>query len=112
MKIESFAQIPLRELYVIHDIAELAVEVYRDEDNVRERAKRNTSEVSLLTEVFFDLASCHAFCCPLRLCQLRDAPASYFVHDILGIRRNLDPKARVLKNGWMPRYAAALEAAA
>ena len=111
MKVESFAQIPLREIYVIYDIAELAVEVYRDEDKERGRSKKNTSEVSLLTEVFFDLASCHAFCCPLRLCQLRDATADYFVHDILGIRRHLDPKKRTLKNGWMPRYAATLEAA-
>jgi hypothetical protein len=111
MRLESFAQIPLRELDVIYQIAELAADVYRDED---EGGNRFHSEVTRkcdpVVEALFDIATCHAFCCPLRLCDLRDARADHFVHDVRGIRRFLDPKKRVLRDGFLPLHAAALEA--
>jgi len=112
MRLESFAQIPLRELDVIYQIAELAESVYRDEDDAGNRCHSAvTRHIDPRVEALFDIATCHAFCCPLRLCDLRDARIDHFVHDVRGIRRFLDPKKRVLRNGFLPLHAAALEAA-
>lgn len=112
MRFQSFAQIPLRELDVIYEIAAQAVELYHDMfDEVHHESSANITEKNdTLLEVFLSIATCHAFCCPLRLVELRDARADNFVHDVRGIRKYLDPKKRTL-SGFLPLHAAALEAA-
>lgn len=43
---------------------------------------------------------------PMRLEELLNAPAIYFMNDIDGIMKNFTAFPRVeLKNGWFPRYA-------
>lgn len=108
MRFQSFAHIPLRELDVIYEIAVQAAEVYRDENAICNE-QRDTENNDTLLEAFLSIATCHAFCCPLRLVALRDAKAIDFVHDVRGIRKFLNPKTRTL--GFLPLHAASTEAA-
>jgi hypothetical protein len=89
-------------LDLIYDLAERAAELYT---YAGERGHDATFR-DMVRSVFCDLITCHADCCPLRLKELSEAPITDFVHDIMGIRRNLERGKRRLKGGFIPRYAA------
>jgi hypothetical protein len=101
LRFQSFAQLPLTEIDLIYDIADRAFAIYEDDGQDKP-----------LFNAFLDIATCHAFCCPLRLRELRDAGIEEFVSDVLGIKRHLEPKKRVLRGGFLPRYSASTEVAA
>ena len=101
MRFLSFAQMTIAEIDLVGEIADRAFPIYEDD-----------GEDKALFNAFLDVATCHAFCCPLRLRELRDAGIEEFVSDILGIKRYLEPKKRVLGGGFLPRYSASTEAAA
>ena len=52
-----------------------------------------------------DLIACHVNGCPLRLADLLKAKDVEFVHDIFGIRRNLNRETGKLERCFLPRYA-------
>ena len=101
MRFQSFAQLSIAEIDLIHDIADRALPIYEDDGQDKP-----------FLNAYLDIAACHAFCCPLRLRELRDAGIEEFVSDILGIKRHLQPKKRVLGGGFLPRYSASTEVAA
>ena len=43
--------------------------------------------------------------CPLKLQELLDADYENFVHDITGIRANINRQTKKLENCFLPRYA-------
>ena len=51
-----------------------------------------------------DLTACHANGCPLRLNDLLTADDFNFVHDVFGIRRNLDRETGKLDKFFSPRF--------
>lgn len=53
-----------------------------------------------------DIVLCHLNACDLRLMDLLNAKDSDFMHDINGIRENLNRQTCQLENGFLPRYAA------
>lgn len=55
--------------------------------------------------VNLDVTACHANGCKLKLSELASARDSDFMHDILGIRRNIDRTTGRLRNSFVPRSA-------
>jgi len=51
-----------------------------------------------------DLTMLHCWSCPLDLHGLLRAPDLSFLHDILGIRINLDRRLRMLRNNFEPHF--------
>ena len=58
-----------------------------------------------MQDALMDLTAVHANGCPLRLKEMLDADRYNFVHDIWGIRANLDRNTGKLKNCFTPRFA-------
>jgi len=54
-----------------------------------------------------DLTMLHCWSCPLDLHSLLNAPDLSFLHDVLGIRINLDRRLRLLRNDFIPHFAKA-----
>lgn len=72
------------------------------------RAMKMRKEGSLeasVTQLTLDIATCHAFACPLRLKDLADAEDANFLHDVRNIYRLLNRRTRQLDEGFIPRYA-------
>lgn len=57
-------------------------------------------------ELSMDLTACHANGCRLDLDGLLTAAKGDFIHDITGINRHIDRRTGVLRNSFLPRYAA------
>ena len=56
-------------------------------------------------EVGMDLCACIEGGCPLRLEELLQADKMDFLHDIAGIRKNLNRNTYKLENCFYPRFA-------
>lgn len=69
-------------------------------------AARAIGEVESLDfqQVQMDIAACHENC-PLDLQQLYDSSKADFIHDVLGIRSNIDRTTGELRNCFDPRCA-------
>lgn len=52
-----------------------------------------------------DITACHANGTRLDLARLFSAPDFDFMHDVLGIHRNIDRKTGKLANHFLPRFA-------
>jgi len=53
----------------------------------------------------YELTITHLNGCPLNLQKLLKAPNFDFLHDILGIRKNIDKRTGKLRNCFLPRSA-------
>jgi len=51
-----------------------------------------------------DITMLHCWYCPLDLHGLLKAPDLSFLHDVLGIRINLDRRLRLLRNNFEPHF--------
>ena len=71
---------------------------------IAKRAVERDPELTMLG-LDMDLSACHANGCPLRLTELLAADNLNFVHDIYGIRQNIDRETGQLQNCFCPRYA-------
>jgi hypothetical protein len=72
------------------------------------RAMKLMKEGSLeasATQLTLDIATCHAFACPLRLKDLAGAEEDAFLFDVRNIYRLLNRRTRWLDEGFVPRYA-------
>lgn len=58
------------------------------------------------TDIAMDVVATHNHACRLRLADLLAADDFNFAHDITGMVYKLDPKGLVLKDGFLPRFAA------
>lgn len=57
-------------------------------------------------EIILDLELTSELIVPLRLADLAEAPDFDLLHDVLGLRQNLDRGEARLLNFFLPRYAA------
>jgi len=69
---------------------------------IAERAKDLNPEITLLS-MRMDITACHCNGCPLDLNKLLYAPAFDFIHDIVGIWKNLDRSTGEIRNHFLPR---------
>lgn len=78
---------------------------------IARRANKTVPEYSV-RDAEMDIIATHKNGCPLQLAALLAAPDFDFIHDVLGIRGNLDRGNGALKNCFDPRYAVSQERAA
>ena len=60
-----------------------------------------------ITEVAMDITAVHTNGCPLRLDELLAADNFNFLHDVVGIQRNMNRQTGKLERSFTPRFAAA-----
>lgn len=53
-----------------------------------------------------DITACHANGCKLRLAELAEADEFNLIHDVGGIRQNIDRSTGKLQRLFLPRYSA------
>jgi len=75
-----------------------------DAQVIRQIAKRAGEHLDSI-ETFIQVATCHTGPCPLKLQELLEADDLNFIHDICGIKRNLDTQKGELLDCFLPRYA-------
>ena len=56
-------------------------------------------------DIALDIYFMHISCGGLRLKELLEADDMNFIHDIVGIRKNLNRDTKKLENCFVPRYA-------
>jgi hypothetical protein len=61
--------------------------------------------------ISMDITACHLNGCPLDLERLLNSDAPDFVHDVIGIRNNINRTTGRLENCFLPRHAAKEEEA-
>ncbi len=57
------------------------------------------------TDLTMDITACHAIGCPLRLRDLLQADDFNLLHDVCGIRNNINRKTGKLRRFFLPRFA-------
>lgn len=62
--------------------------------------------------ISMDITACHMNGCPLDLERLLNSDALDFVHDVIGIRNNINRMTGRLESGFLPRHATKKEGAA
>ena len=86
-----------------HDKAEFEIEAQIAKRAVA-LAKEHGIEYKQMDAVM-DIDATHNNGCPLKLTELLAADDFNFVHDVFGIRANIDRKTGKLQNCFVPRYA-------
>jgi len=79
-----------------------------EERNLMERIANRAETLMKIEDrisLLMDLEAVHCNGCPLRLQDLLEADNFNFLHDILGIRRNIDRITGKLRNEFYPRFA-------
>ncbi len=89
---------------LIERIVERAFDIY---DSYRVPAKSLPNRLSLT----MDITACHANGCPLNLREMLSGADFDFIHDIGGIRENINRKTGELDGCFLPRFAAPTKAA-
>ena len=73
---------------------------------VRASCHKVVKDIGLkMPEIAMALVRCHVSACPLKLNDLLKADDENFLHDVLGIFKNLDQVNGTLMNSFLPRYA-------
>lgn len=58
------------------------------------------------SKVMMDVTACHLNGCPLRLNDLLQASSMSFMHDMIGIEKNLNRSTGQIENQFLPRFHA------
>ena len=76
-----------------------------DEAYIKAIALRAQRDLKLnRLDTLMDVTATHLNGCPLRLEELLEADAFNFVHDIIGIRNNLNRDTGKMENCFLPRF--------